>query len=66
MFACGRMLGWSAHVLEQLKSNRLIRPQATYVGPDVHPFEPINQRHANIANGAPAAANGAPNNGSLN
>ena len=46
MFACGRMLGWCAHVLEQLKSNRLIRPQATYIGPDVHPFEPINQRHA--------------------
>jgi citrate synthase len=52
MFACGRMLGWCAHVLEQLKNNRLIRPQATYIGPDVHPFEPINQRHARTTNGA--------------
>jgi citrate synthase len=55
MFACGRMLGWCAHVLEQLKNNRLIRPQATYIGPDVHPFEPINHRHA------PAKTNGALN-----
>jgi citrate synthase len=46
MFACGRMAGWCAHVLEQAQENRLIRPQATYVGPDVHPFEPINQRVA--------------------
>jgi citrate synthase len=51
MFACGRMSGWAAHVLEQLKDNRLIRPQATYTGPDVHPFEPINRRHEN-GNGA--------------
>jgi citrate synthase len=60
MFACGRMLGWCAHVLEQLKSNRLIRPQATYVGPDVHPFEPINHRHmpspSTNGNGAAAGA----------
>jgi citrate synthase len=49
MFACGRMLGWCAHVLEQLEHNRLIRPQATYVGPDVHPFEPINHRHAPVS-----------------
>ncbi len=41
MFACGRIAGWSAHVLEQFAHNRLIRPQATYVGPDVHPYEPI-------------------------
>jgi citrate synthase len=38
------MAGWCAHVLEQAQENRLIRPQATYVGPNVHPFEPINHR----------------------
>jgi len=38
------MAGWCAHVLEQWQENRLIRPQATYIGPDVHPFEPINHR----------------------
>ena len=46
LFACGRISGWSAHVLEQFAHNRLIRPQATYVGPEVHPYEPIGQRHA--------------------
>jgi citrate synthase len=44
LFAAGRMAGWCAHVLEQEQENRLIRPQATYIGPDVHPFEPINRR----------------------
>jgi citrate synthase len=46
MFACGRIAGWSAHVLEQFEHNRLIRPQATYVGPEVHPYEPISGRTA--------------------
>ena len=50
MFACGRIAGWSAHVLEQLADNRLIRPQATYSGPAVHPFVPIEQRSANGKN----------------
>jgi citrate synthase len=44
MFAAGRMAGWCAHIIEQAQENRLIRPQATYIGPDVHPFEPINRR----------------------
>jgi citrate synthase len=44
MFACGRIAGWTAHVLEQFAHNRLIRPQATYVGPEVHPYEPIAAR----------------------
>lgn len=44
VFACSRIAGWSAHVLEQYAHNRLIRPQATYVGPAIHPFEPIAQR----------------------
>jgi citrate synthase len=33
MFACSRVVGWSAHVAEQMKDNRLIRPKAKYVGP---------------------------------
>ena len=44
MFACGRMAGWTGHILEQLADNRLIRPQATYVGPKVTPFVPIAER----------------------
>jgi len=45
-FACGRIAGWSAHVLEQGAHNRLIRPQATYVGPAVHRYLPASERHS--------------------
>ncbi|KKB63339.1 citrate synthase [Robbsia andropogonis] len=31
-FCCSRIVGWSAHVLEQAVNNRLIRPKAIYVG----------------------------------
>jgi len=33
MFACSRVAGWSAHILEQKKHGRLFRPSARYVGP---------------------------------
>jgi len=33
MFACSRVAGWSAHILEQKKTGRLFRPSARYVGP---------------------------------
>jgi citrate synthase len=43
-FACGRMAGWTAHVLEQLRDGRLIRPQATYTGPETSEWVPIERR----------------------
>jgi citrate synthase len=33
MFACGRVAGWCAHVIEQHAEDHLIRPQSQYVGP---------------------------------
>jgi citrate synthase len=33
MFACSRTAGWSAHILEQKRLSRLVRPSARYVGP---------------------------------
>ena len=46
MFACARIAGWSAHVIEQHASNRLIRPLSLYVGPRDLRFVPIDQRPA--------------------
>ena len=44
-FAVSRIAGWSAHVLEQMIGNRLIRPQSEYVGPQGLKFAPIEQRN---------------------
>jgi len=45
IFAVSRISGWSAHVIEQLDDNRLIRPRADYIGP-TYPakYVPIEQR----------------------
>ncbi len=44
LFVLSRITGWSAHVLEQRENNRLIRPAATYNGPEPRPVPPIDQR----------------------
>ncbi len=45
IFAVSRMSGWTAHVLEQYRNNRLIRPRAEYKGkPDGQPWVPIAER----------------------
>lgn len=44
IFVMSRVTGWSAHVIEQLDHNRIIRPRARYTGPDVRPVKPLAER----------------------
>ncbi len=44
VFAISRVVGWSANLMEQVQDNRLMRPQALYVGEDNQHFVPIDQR----------------------
>jgi citrate synthase len=43
-FAASRVAGWTAHILEQVGNNRLIRPEAEYTGPTEQKFVPLNER----------------------
>jgi citrate synthase len=44
IFAISRVAGWLAHWLEQLKSNRIYRPEQIYTGPRDVPYVPIEKR----------------------
>jgi len=44
IYAISRMAGWTAHVMEQQKNNRLIRPRADYRGVKEASYEPLSQR----------------------
>jgi citrate synthase len=45
IFAISRIAGWTAHVIEQLDDNRLIRPRADYIGPPYpQSYTPIEKR----------------------
>jgi citrate synthase len=41
MFTCARTAGWAAHILEQKRTARLIRPSARYVGPQARPVREV-------------------------
>lgn len=43
-FATSRVAGWTAHILEQVGNNRLIRPEADYTGPMSTHFVPLGER----------------------
>ncbi len=44
IFAMSRVVGWTAHIMEQWTKNRLIRPRAQYTGPEDLHYEPIDER----------------------
>lgn len=44
IFAIARTSGWTAHVIEQLSDNRLIRPQSEYIGPVGLKVKPLEER----------------------
>ena len=44
IFVMARVAGWTAHVMEQLSDNRLVRPLGDYVGPAERPVVPLAER----------------------
>ena len=44
LFAMSRVVGWCAHVIEQMDHNRLFRPNSRYVGAEGLAFEPLDRR----------------------
>jgi len=44
VFAASRIVGWCAHVLEQLSDNKIIRPSSNYIGPAERAYVPIDKR----------------------
>ncbi len=44
IFVCSRITGWAAHIMEQRSDNKLIRPAANYIGPDLQQWVAIEDR----------------------
>ena len=46
IFVMSRITGWSAHIMEQLEDNKLVRPLAVYNGVPQRPVQPLDKRKA--------------------
>jgi 2-methylcitrate synthase len=44
IFVVARMSGWTAHIIEQVGDNRLIRPMSLYTGPAPRDYRPLTSR----------------------
>jgi len=49
LFVCSRVTGWAAHIIEQRSNNRIIRPLADYIGPNLRSWKPIESRTESAA-----------------
>jgi 2-methylcitrate synthase/citrate synthase II len=48
LFVAARVVGWAAHVIEQLDNNRIVRPRSIYVGPAPRTWQPPEARLASF------------------
>lgn len=58
VIVAGRIAGWTAHLLEQYRDNRLIRPRGHYAGPGRRPFVPLDERESRAPSSLPSTGAG--------